>query len=69
MKKSTKIQVEILALLNQIEEPAERIEMVERIGKRLRQASSIAAAKEVEQFARKAGIKKDIEYGTVPKVK
>lgn len=67
MKKSTKIMTEILSLLNQIEEPAERIDIVERIGKRLRQANSIATAKEVERFSIKAGVKKDIEYGTVPK--
>ena len=69
MKKSTKIRIEILSLLNDLEEPAERISLIEKIGKDLRQANSIATSKEVEAFTRKNGVKKDIEYGTVPKAK
>lgn len=69
MKKSTKILIEILSILNQLEEHAERIEVIERIGKRLRQANSIATAKEVEIFTRKTGNKKDIDYSPVLKNK
>ena len=64
MKKSTKIRVEILSLLNQLE-VSERIDLIESIGKRLRQANSIATAKEVDEFARKAGVKLDIDYSHI----
>lgn len=35
----------MLSILNQLDEPAERIEVIERIGKRLRQAQSIETAR------------------------
>lgn len=56
-----KIQIKILSLLNEIEVPAKRIELIERIGKRLRQANSIESAKEVSSFATKMGTKKKID--------
>lgn len=61
MSKKQKLQIEILSLLNQLPIVAERIEIIERIGKRLRQANSIESAKEVEKFAVKLGTKKKID--------
>lgn len=69
MKKATKIRIDIIALLNQLDEPADRIALVEKIGKELRQANSLAVAKDVEKFARMTGNKKDIDYSPVLKNK
>ncbi len=60
MKKETKIMVEILSLLNQLDTP-DAIALVERIGKRLRRANSINTAKEVAQFAASKGLKKNVD--------
>ena len=62
MRKQTKIRIEILSLLNELENPAERIELIESIGKRMRQANSIESAKEVERFTIKMKAKKNIDY-------
>lgn len=61
----TKIQTDIISILNDLE-PSKRIEVIERIGKRLRQQNSIAIAKEVSGFKIKNGIKpiKVDEYPT-----
>jgi hypothetical protein len=61
MSTKQKIQVEILSLLNQLPVVAERIEIIERIGKRLRQANSIETAKEVQKFVTKSGLNKKID--------
>lgn len=61
MLKKNEIQIKILSLLNDLSIP-ERIEVIERIGKRLRQANSIQSAKEVQDFINKKGKKKDIDY-------
>ena len=61
-----KATVEILSLLNSFD-VVERIDIIERIGKRLRQANSIQSAKEVKEFTTKKGIKKDIDYSPVLK--
>lgn len=53
MANKQKIQVEILSLLNQLPVVAERIEIIERIGKRLRQANSIETNKEIKKFQQK----------------
>jgi len=60
MKKTTALQIQILSLLNELSVP-ERIDLVERIGKRLRQANSIASAKEVNQFMVTMKTKKKID--------
>jgi hypothetical protein len=66
MTNKTKTMIKILSLLN--EHPVtERIEIIERIGKRLRQQNSIETAKEVQKFASKAGVKKDIDYSPILK--
>jgi hypothetical protein len=44
--------IQILSLLNDVD-PVTRIEIIERIGKRLRQANSIQTAKEVQRFITK----------------
>lgn len=56
--------VKILSVLNEFSLP-ERIDIVERIGKRMRQANSIESANEVKKFAAKMGIKKEIDYSPV----
>ena len=61
----SKVQVEIISLLNQLANPCDQIEVIERIGKRLRQANSIQTAKEVARFAVKNGVKKEIDYTPV----
>ena len=60
MKKS-EAHIKIISILNKLDEPAHRIEIIERIGKRLRQQNSIQTAKEVHQFMIKTGNKKNIE--------
>ena len=60
IKKETQLTVEILCLLNELE-LSERITIIERIGKRLRQQNSIQTAKEVDQFTRNIGTKKQID--------
>lgn len=62
-----KIRVEILSLLNQINEPAERIALIESIGKALRQANSIHSAREVRDFVRIQGLTKNIDYTPILK--
>jgi hypothetical protein len=70
MNKKSQIQVEIVSLLNNLPELSDRIEVIERIGKKLRQANSLAISKEVETFKLKKGLKKDIDYTPVlPKTK
>jgi hypothetical protein len=44
--------IQILSLLNELD-IVTRIEIIERIGKRLRQANSIQTAKEVQRFITK----------------
>ncbi len=61
MKKETEVLVQIMSLLNQFE-VVKQIEIVERLGKRLRQANSVQTAKEVHQFAIKKGTKKEITH-------
>lgn len=61
MNKKQQIQIKIISLLNELPIPAERIEIIERIGKRLRQANSIETANEVRKFAIKSGSKKKID--------
>lgn len=61
MKKETEITIKIQSLLNELDTPAKRIDVVERIGKRLRQANSIETAKEVERFSIKMNAKKRID--------
>ena len=69
MKKSTKIRIEILSLLNDLE-IAERIDLIESIGKRLRQQNSIETAKEVQGFKVRTGnVKKIEDYSPVLKNK
>lgn len=60
MTKKSKIRIEILSLLNQLSVP-ERIDLIESIGKRLRQQNSIETAKEVKSFTIKSGSKKNID--------
>lgn len=64
MTKKGKIRIQILSLLNELE-ASERIDLIESIGKRLRQQNSIESAKEVRDFMRKAGTRKDIDYSPV----
>lgn len=61
---SQKIVIAIKKLLFELE-PAKRIEVIERIGKQLRQQNSIETSREVNDFRRKSGIKKDIDYTPV----
>lgn len=61
MSKKQQIQIKIISLLNELAIPAERIEIIERIGKRLRQANSIETANEVRKFAIKSCSKKKID--------
>lgn len=63
-----KAMIQILSLLNEFD-VVERIEIIERIGKRLRQANSIQSAKEVKEFSIKKGVKKDIDYTPILKNK
>lgn len=60
MKKESAALVQILSILNQFD-TIKQIELVERLGKRLRQANSVQTAKEVHQFAVKRGVKKEID--------
>jgi len=60
MKKETQAVVDIQSILNQFE-TVKQIEIIERLGKKLRQANSVQTAKEVHQFAVKRGVKKDID--------
>lgn len=66
MLKKNEIQIKILSLLNDLSIP-ERIEVIERIGKRLRQANSIQSAKEVQDFINKSGSRKNIDYTPILK--
>lgn len=52
--------VEIQSMLNQLDTTT-AISIVERIGKRLRQANSINTAKEVAKFAADKGLKKNVD--------
>ena len=61
MKKEAAALVQILSILNQFD-TVKQIELVERLGKRLRQANSVQTAKEVHQFAVKRGVKKEIDH-------
>jgi len=56
--------VKILSVLNEFTLP-ERIDIIETIGKRIRQNNSIESAKEVQKFASKMGVKKDIDYSPI----
>ena len=60
MKAKTKVMVEIKSLLKDLP-MHEQIEVVERLGKQLRQANSIQTAKEIDQFSRRVGTKKQID--------
>lgn len=68
MRKETKAYIDILSILNDFE-MSERISIVERIDKRLRQQNSVETAKEISDFTRKNRLKKDIDYSPVLKNK
>ena len=53
--------VQIMSLLNQFE-IVKQIEILERLGKRVRQANSVQTAKEVQQFVTKRGVKKNVDH-------
>lgn len=59
-----RIEIEIMQILLKYPLP-KRIDMVERIGKKLRQQNSIETNREVNEFKRKQGIKKDIDYSPI----
>lgn len=61
MEKKNEVHVKIQSILNEIPMP-DRIEIIERIGKRLRQANSVQTAKEVDLWSRKMGAKKNIDH-------
>jgi hypothetical protein len=66
-KKSQDIMIQIQQLLFELP-LSERITLIERLGKKLRQQNSREISKEVDEFRRKSGIKKkDIDYSPITK--
>lgn len=63
-KKNAEIYLQIQKLLFDLP-LSERITLIERMGKKLRQQNSIETNKEVNEFKRKNGIKKDIDYSPI----
>jgi hypothetical protein len=60
MTKKNSVMIKILSLLNDL--PVyERIEIIERIGKRLRQQNSIETSREVDRFATKNKLNKQVD--------
>lgn len=59
-KKNAEIYLQIQKLLFELP-LTERINLVEKMGKKLRQQNSIETNKEVNEFKRKNGIKKNID--------
>lgn len=54
-------EIQIRQILSTLEIP-ERIALLERMGKKIRQANSVQTAKEVSEWARKNGGRKEIDY-------
>lgn len=61
MKKKTELTVKIQSLLNELETPAERIDLIERIGKKIRRANSIETSKEINKFNIKMNVRINVD--------